>query len=187
MIKPKRYIAGLLAFALVALAGGPVLFAGGPYSLPNFTLKDPSDKEHTKDEIMKAVNKGLVVIVTIPNAKHGTPQSRWQSKLMKKDWPEDKFYMLMVEDLSQSGAVKDKALDGMKKGFKPEKQPLLLIDYTGETRKSFGVAQDETVVLVFDKEGKLIHFEDEQSTNDVSQPTVEAVQRVQKAIAKMTK
>lgn len=177
------------ALLLAVAAGTAVLHAGGKYvdKVPEFTLKDPADKEHTSAEVLKNVKQGLVVLVTIPNAKHGDPQSRWQSKLMKKDWPADKLYFLMIEDLSQSGAVKDKALDGMKKGFKPEKQPLLLIDYTGDVRKKFQVPADETVLLVFDKDGSLLHAEDEQSTTEVSQPTVEAVKRVQKVLEKLTK
>ncbi|MBI3832218.1 MAG: hypothetical protein HY291_22035 [Planctomycetes bacterium] len=185
----KWPMVGLVVVGLVGLAGSSALLAGGNYvqKLPVFKLKDPGDTEHSQDAVLKTAKKGLVVVVTIPNAKHGTQQSSWQSKLMKKDWPAEQFNMIMLEDLSQSGSVKDKALDGMKKNFKPEKQPLLLIDYTGDVRKSFNVPQDTTVLLVFDKDGQLVHAEDEQSTNEESQPTPEAVQRVQKVIKNLTK
>lgn len=185
----KWPIIGLMVMGLIGLLGSSALFAGGNYvqKLPVFKLKDPGDNEHCQDAVLKTAPKGLVVLVTIPNAKHGTQQSSWQSKLMKKDWPADQFNMILLEDLSQSGAVKDKALDGMKKNFKPEKQPLLLIDYTGDVRKSFNVPQDTTVLLVFDKDGKLVHSEDEQSTTEETQPTPEAVKRVQKVIKGLTK
>lgn len=186
----KSTLLGMVVLGLALLIGSPTTFAGGNYvdKFPDFKLKDPADTEHASADVLKGGKKGLVVIVTIPNAKHGTSQSSWQSKIMKsKEWPADSMNMLLLEDLSQSGSVKDKALDGMKKGFKADKQPLLLIDYSGDARKAFGVGSDETVVLVFNAEGKLVHVEDEQSTTDVSQPTVEAVKRVQKAIQKLTK
>jgi len=162
------------------------LYAAGGYpeSVPAFTLNDPAGGSHTNESVLKDIPKGLVVIVTIPNAKHGPMQSRWQSKLMKKNWPEG-MKMLLIEDLSQSGMVKDKAQKGMKDGFKPGKEPLLLVDETGAVRRTFGVEQDMTVCLVFDKTGKLVHSEDAQSSLEGTEPSVEAVQRVQKVMANL--
>jgi len=160
----------------------PCAAEGYPEYAPSFTLKDPAGGEHTQESVLKNVSKGLVVIVTIPNAKHGPMQSRWQSKLTKKNWPEG-MKMLLIEDLSQAGMVKDKALKGMKEGFKPDKEPLLLVDENGAVRRTFRVEQDATVCLVFDKTGKLVHFEDTQSSLDGTEPSVEAVQRVQKAMS----
>ena len=185
--RSKRWCLGILSLGLVvACAGG--IYAGGNYleKIPDFTLKDPAAGSHTGESLLKDTKKGLVVIVTIPNAKHGPMQSRWQSKLMKKNWPEG-MKMVLLEDLSQAGMVKEKAEKGMKDGFKPGKEPLLLVDETGEVRRTFGVGQDMTVCLIFDPKGNLVHAEDGQSSIESTEPSVDVVQRVQKILGKMAK
>ena len=152
----------------------PTRAEGGRFAaqMPAFTLKDPADTEHAHDRLYA---KGAVLIITIPNVKHGDYQSRWSKYLLKKEWPEQGPSLVMLEDLSQQKDFRDKALEGMKKSFKADKPPMLLIDPTGNVRRSFKVQNDETVVLIFDSKGALVHAEEEE-------PTQEAAQRVRKIV-----
>ena len=143
-------------------------------TLPGFSLKDPADGEHTHDQCCKT---GCVLIITIPNVKHGEHQSRWSKWLTKKPWPEQGPALILIEDLSQSN-VKEKALASMKKSFKPGKIPLLLLDHTGAVRKALRVQNDETVVLIFNKEGKLVLAEE-------APPTLESAKKVRKFAEQM--
>lgn len=47
----------------------------------------------------------------------------------------------------------------MKRQSDPGIEPLLLIDPKGEMRKKLGVKEEATVVLVYDKKGRLVHEE----------------------------
>ncbi len=147
----------------------------GPYvgAMPAFKLKDPVEKEHSESQLK---GKPSVVLLTIPNVKHGDWQSRWSRWLTKKGWPEEVNFVL-VQDMSQSN-VKEKARASMKKKFKPEKMPLLLLDETGEVRRSFQVRNDETVLLIFNKEGKVVHFCDQK-------PTIEEARKIKKMVDQM--
>ena len=55
----------------------------GPYvaAMPTFKLKDPIEKEHSAKQLK---GKPAVVLLTIPNVKHGDWQSRWSRWLTKK-------------------------------------------------------------------------------------------------------
>ncbi len=170
-------LAGALGAFLYSSSVLPPSFAEGEnfaQTLPGFALKDPADVEHTQAQYAKT---GLVLIVTIPNVKHGEHQSRWSRWLTKKPWPEEGPALVLLEDLSQSN-VKDKALESMKKSFKPGKVPTLLLDHTGDFRKALKVQNDDTVVLIFSKDGKLVLAE-------AAEPTLESAQRIRKFIEQM--
>ena len=144
-------------------------------AMPSFKLKDPYDKEHSATAFK---GKPTVLILTIPNVKHGDRQSRWSRWLKKKGWP-DSVNFVLVQDMSQSN-VKDKARASMKKKFKPDTKPLLLLDETGAVRRSFRVQNDETVLLIFDKTGKVIYYCDEK-------PTIEEARKIKKMFAEKKK
>jgi hypothetical protein len=137
----------LLCLAVLGLTAWPVLAS----DVPTFSLKDPADVVHTQ----KALEGGAVVLVTIPNAKHGDRQSVW-SKHLKKSLPKGKLRLVVLEDLSQSN-VKEKAIAGMKKKYTAGQETLLLVDETGDLRRALRITNDETAVLVFNKQGRLVH------------------------------
>jgi len=139
----------------VALGGAALLSIGGlaaAEQLPEFSLKDPAEGVHTHKELLE---RGAVIVVTIPNVKHGENQERWTNGI-KKALPETGPRVVVLEDMSQSN-VREKAMKAMKEKYQPGQRTLLLVDPTGETRRAFGVPQDETAVLVCNREGAVIH------------------------------
>lgn len=142
---------------VLGLAGLPVLAS----DLPEFSAKDPAGEAHTQKELLE---RGAVVLITIPNAKHGDFQSVWKNHL-KKQIPAGGPRLVMVEDLSQSN-VREKAEKSMKEKYKPGQETLLLVDDDGALRKALRAPADETVVQVYDKSGKLLKQVTSPSTAD---------------------
>jgi peroxiredoxin len=138
----------LLGAVLCGLSGAT--FAGD--QVPEFQLKDPSGGVHTQKDLQE---RGAVIVISIPNVKHSENQSRWTNGI-KKGVPETGAQVVVIEDLSQSN-VREKAVKGMRENFKPGQRTLLLVDETGEVRRAFGVPQDETTILVVDRQGGVAH------------------------------
>lgn len=134
----------LVLFTLIAL---PVAAA----DLPEFSLKDPAGTVHTHRALL---DRGAVIIVTIPNIKHGDVQSRYV-KHLKQHLPPDGPIMVIVEDLSQS-SVRGMAVRSMKAKYKPGESTLLLLDEDGALRRALSVPADETMMLVFDRNGRMV-------------------------------
>jgi hypothetical protein len=131
----------VLALALPATAA----------DLPEFSLKDPADTVHTHRTLLE---RGAVVIVTIPNVKHGDLQSHYV-KHLEQHLPADGPRLVIVEDLSQS-ILRGMAVRSMKAKYRSGESTLLLLDEDGALRRSLQVPADETVVLVFDADGRLL-------------------------------
>lgn len=157
----------LLAIDLAA-ANQPVA------TLPAFELADPTGAKHTQAEILQ---KGAVVFVTIPNVKHAPIQDRWARMITSGGWKKDGPKLVFIEDLSQS-AVKEKSLENLKRRFAPGKNPLILIDESGAVRAKFGIMDDETVILIYDKKGKLVHFVEGAPDEDLAKKVVEAANKL---------
>lgn len=119
--------------------------------MPTFSARDPAGAMHTHQELLE---RGAVIVVTIPNAKHGDFQSTW-ARHLEKQIPAGGPRLVMVEDLSQSN-VRENALKSMKERFRPGQETMLLLDEDGSLRRAFGVQNDETVVLVYSKDGRLV-------------------------------
>jgi hypothetical protein len=150
-----RGVRGRAGAFWVALGGAALLSIGGMAAaeqIPEFSLKDPAEGVHTQKELLE---RGAVIVVTIPNVKHGENQERWTNGI-KKALPETGPRVVVLEDMSQSN-VREKAMKSMKEKYQPGQRTLLLVDPTGETRRAFGVPQDETAVLVCNREGAVIH------------------------------
>ncbi len=124
-------------------------------TLPNFSLKDPAGKRQTKSEIAK---NGLVMVVTAPILSNKDAQEGW-SKFLTPAKGERKGHIVFVEDMKPS-SFKGKAMSSMKKDYKPGKDPILLVDQQGSLRKKLKVKEKKTVVLVYNKEGKLVASEE---------------------------
>jgi len=145
--------------------------------IPEFRLKDPAGREHTHRDLLAG---NTVVMISIPNAKHGENQERWMA-LLEKALPGSSPQIVIVQDLSQSNVVQEATAE-MKQRYQPGQRPLLLVDETGDVRRAFGVPQDETTVLVCDRKGTIVH-----RVSDVSEPdrVREAVKDVVKAAEKL--
>lgn len=122
--------------------------------LPYFTLKDPIGNLHCSTEIGKY---GLVLVVTAPILSNESFQKGWD-RFLPAFKPATKARLFFIEDMAPS-LFKEMALSQMKKGYRPNGDPTLLIDNTGAVRRALGVAEKQTVVLVFDASGKLVFKE----------------------------
>lgn len=124
-------------------------------SLPAFACKDPAGERHEIRELAKA--SGVVIVVTAPVLAQQSAQEGWSEQLLAKR-PGDGPSLVFLEDMSQSW-FPSTARERMQKEFKPESLPLLLLDEEGEARRALGVGEDQTVVLVYDRTGTLVHEE----------------------------
>ncbi len=124
-------------------------------TLPNFSLKDPAGKKQSKSEIAK---NGLVIVVTAPILSNKDAQEGW-AKFLPPAKGEHKGHIVFVEDMKPS-SFKGKAMSSMKKDYKPGKDPILLVDQQGSLRSKLKVKEKKTVVLVYNKDGKLVASEE---------------------------
>jgi len=141
-------------FLLAALA--TMLFASTahayPSQIPTFSLQDPLGKTWSSSGL---IAKGLVIVVTAPTLHTEGAQRGWD-KYLPPAMPEGGQKLVFLEDLSASD-WKSTALKDMHKDYTPGTIPILLIDKTGNVRKAFGAARNETVVLVYNEKGKLLY------------------------------
>ncbi|MBF2097177.1 MAG: hypothetical protein IGQ88_02215 [Gloeomargaritaceae cyanobacterium C42_A2020_066] len=167
---------GLIGFSLgslakITLASDPPPTAnlpGVPYApkLPVIDLKDPRGKPITPASLK---NRPVVIIFSIPNPQHGKLQDLWTQVLLQGTWP-SQASLLLIEDMSQS-LVAEFARIEMARKFKPGSRPMLLLDEQGKARTALGVPKNQTVLLVYDAQGRLIH-------SDSQPPSPEAAKRV---------
>jgi hypothetical protein len=141
-----------LAAGIQSPADGKVAHA--EKDLPEFSLKDPRGRVFTRKDLLV---DGAVVVATAPTLNNKGVQEQW-SKLLKAAKHRNKGRLVFLEDLSQS-SFKETARRGMRKQSDAGEEPLLLIDPEGALRKKLGVEKKDTVVLVYDKRGKLVHEE----------------------------
>ena len=120
-------------------------------TLPDFSLKDPLDNLHTKSALNQ---EGIVLVVTAPIFTNETAQRNW-SESLENTKGSSKAKLVFLEDMSPS-YFKTTALNEMKKEYSAQGKTILLIDPQGELRQKLGVAEKETVVLAYDKNGKLL-------------------------------
>ncbi len=168
-------LAGACLFAVVGVTPRPsraqnvamhVPPGGQATQFASTPLKDPTGKTHTSQEVS---GKVVVVIMSAPNSSQGDAQKKW-SKLLAEQADTKlprKVSLMLVEDMPEAGIFKGVALDKMKKEFKPDSRPLLLLDQDGHVFSRFGVPKDKTEILIFDKHGKLRDVEtqlDDQAT-----------------------
>lgn len=144
-----RWLAPLIV--VLACCGYAVASA---QDLPRFTLKDPVGKAHYSAEIGKY---GLVLVVTAPILSCENFQKGWD-RFLPALRPNTRARLFFIEDMAPS-LFKELALSEMKKGHKFDGNPTLLIDNTGAVRRALGVAEKQTVVLVFNSNGKLVFTE----------------------------
>ncbi len=122
--------------------------------LPDFSLPDPDGIKHTKKSVLK---NGVVFVVTSPILSQSDEQEDW-AKLLADSRSGAKAQLIFLEDMQPSN-FKGEARSRMKKQFKPGQALLLLLDEKGKLRRALEVTKEDTVVLVYDTYGKLIHAE----------------------------
>jgi len=142
----------LLAPLLVGCAAPAAAPAAFTPALPAFALEDPRGTRHERDALL--AEGGLLLVVTAPILAAGDAQEAWNDALAAAAPSGGRW--LLVEDVSQS-SFPGTALDRMREEFDPARPPLLLLDQDGALRTGLGVAEEATVVLVYDAKGALVH------------------------------
>ena len=122
--------------------------------LPDFSLPDPDGIKHTKKSVLK---DGVVFVVTSPILSQSDEQKDW-AKMLADSRSGAKAQLIFLEDMQPSN-FKGAARSKMKQQFKPGQALLLLLDEKGKLRRGLKVTEEDTVVLVYDTHGKLIHAE----------------------------
>jgi hypothetical protein len=139
---------------------------------PEFSLKDPLGKEHCGRKLYSET--GMVIMLTVPNLTQFEKQKRWEKWLRKQAWPAQHAPRCVVlEDLSQQQSFKEKVRQMMVEKCKVEEKLVVLVDEDGAVRRQFQVNNNETVILVVDPDGNVIHHE-----RDDTEPDAAAARRV---------
>jgi predicted transcriptional regulator len=118
------------------------------------SLVDPSGATHTRQDVAGRV---VVAIFSAPNMTQGGRQEKWSDLLSTQADTKvsDKVALVLVEDMTQAGMFRGMALDDMKKQFSPKERPFLILDETGAVFKKFGMPENKTGILIYDKKGNL--------------------------------
>jgi hypothetical protein len=129
-----------------------------PDAIPEFSLKDPLGVEHKGASLYGS--SGMLVMITVPNLTQYERQQRWEKWVAKQKWPEQNApQRVLIEDLSQQEMFKERARALMKDKFEPKGDLMLLVDEDGAVRRKLGVNVNETVILLIDSNGHIVHCE----------------------------
>jgi hypothetical protein len=127
-------------------------------TVPSFALKDAIGVNHTSASLYK--DSGMLLMITVPNLTQYERQKRWEKLLKNENWPTlNAPRCVVLEDLSQQEGYKEKARHLMQEKSREESRETFLIDETGDVRRQFGVQQNETVILLVDTHGNVVHHE----------------------------
>jgi hypothetical protein len=134
-------------------------------TVPNFTLKDAFGASHRADSLYN--EHGMLLMITVPNLTQYERQKRWEKLMKHEGWPSDHAPRCVVlEDLSQQSSYKEKARKLMQDKSHEESRELFLVDEDGSVRRQFGVQQNETVLLLIDNHGNVVHHEMDDADNE---------------------
>ena len=140
--------------------------------VPEFKLKDPRGESHTGASLFSST--GMLIMLTVPNLTQYEKQKRWEKWLNKQAWPQANApRRVLLEDLSQQETFKDKVRAMMAEKYDPRGEMTVLVDEDGKVRRGFGVQNNETVILLVDASGKIVHHE-----SDFVEPEMESARRV---------
>ena len=140
--------------------------------IPQFSLKDPAGEAHTSASLVSG--NGMLIMLTVPNLSQYEKQKRWDKWLSKQTWPKANApRRVLLEDLSQQELFKEKVRGMMAEKYNPNGDIMVLVDEDGKVRRDFGVQSNETVILVVDASGKIVHHE-----SDFVEPDMDAARRV---------
>ena len=125
---------------------------------PAFVLKDPAGGEHRGAEIFGKY--GMLIMITVPNLAQYEKSKLWDKYLEKHPWPAHNApQRVLLEDLSQQTSFKEKVRGLMKQAYKPDEKLLVVVDENGDVRRGFGIMNNETVILLVDSDGRIVHNE----------------------------
>lgn len=148
-------------------------------AVPEFTLKDCNGTAHDSTSLYK--ERGMLLMITVPNLTQYERQKRWEKLIKQQGWPENNAPRCVVlEDLSQQESYKEKARRLMQDKSHEDNRELFLVDEDGNVRRQFGVQQNETVILLIDNSGNVVHHE----VDDVD-TEIEASRRVARLVRQL--
>jgi hypothetical protein len=146
---------------------------------PDFKLKDAFGKNYESRLLYR--ERGMVVMVSTTNLTQYERQKKWEKYIKQAGVPRDNApACVVIEDVSQQSSHRDKAIQMMQEKSREDSRELFLIDENGEVRRSFGVDQNETVILIVDSSGCVVHHE-----SDEVEPCTDSGQRVARFIRKL--
>ena len=119
-------------------------------ALPERTLADPLGADHALRELARVLG-GLIAVVTAPTLANQAAQEGWSSAFDAGIGAE-RGRVVFLQDMSVSWFA-DTAKERMAAETEPDANPLLLLDESGEVARALGVAEGETVLIVFDAKG----------------------------------
>lgn len=147
--------------------------------MPRVNFKCIEGNEVCCNEMFK--QSGMLLMITAPNLEQYEKQKRWDKQIRKAGWPETNApRCVVIQDISQQETYRDRAMKLMTEKAQEDKRLTFVIDNTGELRRLFNVHENETVLLLIDKDGNVVHHEH----NDV-EPDPESARRVSKLVKAM--
>lgn len=150
-----------------------------PVRVPAFALKDAGGVLQTARNLYK--DTGMLLMLTVPNLTQYEKQKRWEKWLRKEQWPaKDAPRCVVLQDLSQQDSFRDKIRKMMSDRQNELPAVLFVIDEDGDVRRRFGVNNNETVILLVDSLGRIVHHE-----RDDTEPDRESARRVVEEVRKL--
>jgi hypothetical protein len=147
--------------------------------IPSLQMTDVKGLTHTSCELYK--QSGMLLMITAPNLAQYEKQKRWDKQIRKAGWPETNApKCVIVQDMSQQETYREKALTMISEKAQEDPRLMFVIDNSGDLRRTFGVQENETVLLLIDKDGNVVHHE----LNDV-EPDPDSARRVSKIVQAM--
>jgi hypothetical protein len=148
--------------------------------MPALNLTCIEGNKVTSNDLFK--QNGMLLMITAPNLEQYEKQKRWDKQIRKAGWPEANAPRCVVlQDLSQQETYRERAIKMITEKAQEDKLLTFVIDNTGDLRRSFNVHENETVLLLIDKDGNVVHHEH----NDV-EPDPESARRVSKLAKAMS-
>jgi len=132
----------------------------GPFveTVPEFSIKDPLGMELASNSLFSQT--GMLLMITVPNLTQYERQKKWEKWIDKQVWPKANApKRVLLEDLSQQETFKQKVRTMMAEKYNPTGDVIVLVDENGSVRRQFNVQQNETVILLVDSHGRVIHHE----------------------------
>jgi len=147
--------------------------------IPSMKMTDVKGQTHDSCELYKKT--GMLLMITAPNLKQYEKQKRWDKQIRKAGWPDTGApSCVIVQDMSQQETYREKALTMINEKAAEDPRLTFVIDNSGDLRRSLGVQENETVLLLIDKDGNVVHHE----TDDV-EPDPDSARRVSKIVQAM--
>lgn len=144
-----RVVRGFALSLVTLLSLGVVALAERSRTLPDFALRDPAGRLHTRASL---ASHGLVVLITAPTLASEDDQRAWDGFLCATRPEAAGAQLAFVEDLDQSW-FPDRAARAMREEYDPKGPVVVLVDREGALRRALHVDEGQTVLFAFDASG----------------------------------